>query len=123
MNVLICDDAAFMRMVLKRIVESNGITVIGEASNGVEAVSKYEELMPDVVTMDITMPELDGIGALKEIRKRHPDAQIIIVSAMGQQPYVVDAVKAGAVNFLVKPFKDEIVISTLLSVARQKQIN
>jgi two-component system chemotaxis response regulator CheY len=104
-TVLIVDDAAFMRMMLKKIFSENGYEVVGEAGNGKEAVEKYKELKPDIVTMDITMPEMDGITAVKEIKKIDPNARIIMCSAMGQQQMVIDAIKAGAKEFIVKPFQ------------------
>lgn len=114
-KVLIVDDAAFMRMSLKKIMVENGFEVIGEAENGKEAVTKYNELQPDIVTLDITMPEMDGITALKAIMKIDPEANVVIVSAMGQESYVREAVMAGAKNFIVKPFNKEHVIKVLNS--------
>jgi two-component system chemotaxis response regulator CheY len=115
-NVLIVDDAAFMRTSLKMMLERNGFTVVGEADNGAVAVQKYVELKPDVVTMDITMPVFDGIEATKKIKELDPKAKIIIVSAMGQEAYVRDAVLAGAKNFIVKPFKEDHVVKVLNSL-------
>jgi two-component system chemotaxis response regulator CheY len=112
-RVLIVDDAAFMRMMIKDILVRHGYEVVGEAADGVQAVEKYQELRPDVVTMDITMPEMDGIQALREIRNFDPDARVIICSAMGQQTLVVDAVQAGAIDFVVKPFHADRVIEAL----------
>jgi two-component system chemotaxis response regulator CheY len=112
-KVLIVDDAAFMRMLLKDIVTKAGFEVVGEASNGKEAVEKYKELKPDVVTMDITMPEMNGIEAVKEIKKMDPNANIIMVSAMGQQAMVIEAIQAGAKDFIVKPFQPARVIEAL----------
>lgn len=112
-KVLIVDDAAFMRIKLKDILEKNGYDVIGEAQNGNEAVIKYNELKPDVVTMDITMPEKDGVDALKEIKQADNDAIVLMCSAMGQQTMVMDAIRAGAVDFIVKPFDTERVIKAL----------
>ena len=112
-RVLIVDDAAFMRMLLKDIVTKAGFEVVGEASNGKEAVEKYKELKPDVVTMDITMPEMNGIEAVKEIKKIDPNANIIMVSAMGQQAMVIEAIQAGAKDFIVKPFQPARVIEAL----------
>ena len=113
MKILICDDAMFMRLMLKDMITKNGHEVIGEASNGIEAIEKYKELQPDLVTLDITMPIKDGIEALKEIIAYDKDAKVIMCSAMGQQPIVVEAVKGGAKDFLVKPFTPEIVGKTL----------
>lgn len=112
-KVLIVDDAAFMRGSLKLILEQNGFFVAGEASNGLEGIKLYRELHPDIVTMDITMPELDGIEAIKIIRQIDSNARIIVISAMGQESKVKDAVIAGAKGFIVKPFKSEFVIETL----------
>lgn len=112
-KVLIVDDAAFMRMMIKEILTKNGFTVVGEASDGAQAVEKYKELGPDLVTMDITMPEMDGITALKEIRKTDPNARIIMCSAMGQQAMVIDAIQAGAKDFIVKPFQADRVIEAI----------
>lgn len=112
-KVLIVDDAAFMRMMIKEILTKNGFTVVGEASDGVQAVEKYKELGPDLVTMDITMPEMDGITALKEIRKIDANARIIMCSAMGQQAMVIDAIQAGAKDFIVKPFQADRVIEAI----------
>ena len=115
-KVLIVDDAAFMRMLLKDIVTKAGFEVVGEAANGKEAVEKYKELKPDVVTMDITMPEMNGIEAVKEIKKIDPNANIIMVSAMGQQAMVIEAIQAGAKDFIVKPFQPARVIEALKKV-------
>ncbi|MDQ0285567.1 two-component system chemotaxis response regulator CheY [Desulfofundulus luciae] len=106
-RILVVDDAAFMRMMIKNIVTKNGYEVAGEAENGKQAVEKYAELKPDIVTMDITMPEMDGIEAVKAIRAVDPNASIIMVSAMGQQAMVMDAIQAGARDFIVKPFQQD----------------
>ena len=98
-KVLITDDTAFMRMTLKNVIEKNGFEVVGEAGDGEEAIAKYKELRPDLVTMDITMPKMDGITALKEIMKVDPNAKIIVCSAMGQKPMVIEALNAGAKDF------------------------
>ena len=112
-RVLIVDDAAFMRMSLKTILEKNGFQVVGEAENGSVAIKKYKELQPDIVTMDITMPEMDGIQALKEIRQFDSDSKVVMISALGQEVYVREAVMSGAKGFVVKPFKEDYVIQTL----------
>ena len=104
-RVLIVDDAAFMRMIVSDILKENGFDVAGEAGNGREAVERYAQLKPDLVTMDITMPEMDGIEAVKAIVGSDPDAKIIMVSAMGQQTLIVEALEAGACDFIVKPFQ------------------
>lgn len=116
-NVMIVDDAAFMRMKLKDILEKNGYTVVAEAQNGIEAVEKYKAEKPNLVTMDITMPEMDGVEALKEIKAFDPNAKILMCSAMGQQSMVMDAIRAGAVDFIVKPFDTERVIHALDKVS------
>lgn len=115
-RVLIVDDAAFMRMMLKDILTKNGLEVVGEAVNGQDAIEKYKELMPDVVTMDITMPEKDGITAVKEIKAAYPQANIIMCSAMGQQPMVLEAIQAGAKDFVVKPFNADRVMDSIKRV-------
>ena len=112
-RVLIVDDAQFMRMMLKNILTQNGHEVVGEASNGKEGIAKYEELKPDIVTLDITMPEMDGVTALKEIKAVDSSAKVIMCSAMGQQTMVLDAVKAGALDFVVKPFQPERVMEAM----------
>ncbi|MBS4193994.1 response regulator [Lederbergia citri] len=112
-RILIVDDAAFMRMMIKDILVKNGFEVVGEAVDGAQAVEKYNELKPDLVTMDITMPEMDGITALKEIKANDPAAKIIMCSAMGQQAMVIDAIQAGAKDFIVKPFQADRVIEAI----------
>jgi two-component system chemotaxis response regulator CheY len=110
--VLVVDDAAFMRMMIRDILAKEGYS-IHEAVNGRDAVEKYDELRPDLVTMDITMPELDGISALREIRAKDPSARVLMVSAMGQQRMIVEALEAGALDFLVKPFQPTKVLETV----------
>jgi len=112
-KVLIVDDAAFMRITLKTMLEKNEFEVIGEAPNGLEGVKKYAELKPDVVTMDITMPEMDGVASLKEIKKIDSGAKVVMISAMGQESMVKESILAGALGFLVKPFKEEDVVKVL----------
>lgn len=109
-RILIVDDAAFMRMMIKDILVKNGFDVVAEASDGAQAVEKFKEHSPDLVTMDITMPEMDGITALKEIKQIDPQAKIIMCSAMGQQSMVIDAIQAGAKDFIVKPFQADRVL-------------
>ncbi|ALM75347.1 response regulator [Thermococcus barophilus] len=104
-RILIVDDAAFMRMLLKRILTQAGHQIVGEASNGREAVEKYKQLKPDLVTMDIVMPEMDGITAVKEIMKIDPNAKIIMITAVGQEAKVMEALKSGAKGYIVKPFQ------------------
>ena len=115
-NILICDDAAFMRMMIKDILSKNGYNVAGEAENGAKAVEKYAELKPDLVLMDITMPEMDGIQALKKIKESDPSALVIMCSAMGQQAMVIESIQAGAKDFIVKPFQADRVIAAVKKV-------
>ncbi|MBU5429338.1 response regulator [Kineothrix sp. MSJ-39] len=115
-NILICDDAAFMRMMIKDILTKNGYNVVGEAENGLKAVEKYTETKPDLVLMDITMPEMDGIQALKKIKELDPSAMVIMCSAMGQQAMVIESIQAGAKDFIVKPFQADRVIEAVKKV-------
>ena len=115
-NILICDDAAFMRMMIKDILTKNGYNVVGEAENGAKAVEKYAELKPDLVLMDITMPEMDGIAALKAIKASDAGATVIMCSAMGQQAMVIESIQAGAKDFIVKPFQADRVIEAVKKV-------
>jgi len=103
-TVLICDDAVFMRTMVGDILQKAGFEVIGEAETGAQAIEKYKQLRPDLVTMDIVMPEMGGIDAVREIRKHDPSARVLMCSAMGQQALVVEAIQAGAKDFVVKPF-------------------
>ena len=112
-RVLVVDDADFMRYAIKTILYKNNFTVVGEAQNGRIAVEKYRELKPDIVTMDITMPEMSGIDALKNIIEIDPKAKVVIMSAMGQEIMVREAIAFGAKSFIIKPFKEEQVIKTL----------
>ncbi len=112
-SVMIVDDAAFMRMMLKDVLTKNGYTVVGEAENGAVSVDKYMDLKPNLTIMDITMPEMDGLQAVKEIRKRDSQARIIMCSAMGQQAMVIEAIQSGAKDFVVKPFQAERVIEAV----------
>ena len=119
MKVLIVDDALFMRKMLSDILKKEGFEVCGEAENGKEALERYQELKPDLVTMDIVMPkmeEIDGIGAVKEIMKVDPQAKIIMVSAMGQHALVVEAIQAGARDFIIKPFQPSRVVEAIRRV-------
>ena len=115
-KILIVDDAAFMRMMIKDILTKNGYEVVAEAANGVEAVELYKSHQPDLVTMDITMPEMDGIEAVKQIKAVNPAAKVIMCSAMGQQSMVMDAIKAGAKDFIVKPFKADRVLEAVKKI-------
>ncbi|KRE98417.1 two-component system response regulator [Paenibacillus sp. Soil766] len=112
-KILIVDDAAFMRMMLKDILTKGGHDVVGEAENGLVAIQKYQELKPDIVTMDITMPEMEGVEAVREIRKKDANAKIVMCSAMGQQGMVVQAIQAGAKDFIVKPFQGDRVLDAI----------
>lgn len=116
-TVLITDDAAFMRMQLKDYITKLGHEVIGESENGKDAIEKCKELQPDLITMDITMPEMDGVEAVKEIKKINADVKIIMCSAMGQQSMVLDAIQAGASDFIIKPFNFERIKEALDKIA------
>jgi len=115
-KVLIVDDAAFMRMALKSMLVKNGFEVVAEAENGAVGVQKYMECHPDIVTMDITMPTMDGISALREIKAYDPNAKVVMVSALGQEPYIKAAIMLGAKYFIVKPFKEDNVVEILNKV-------
>ena len=115
-NILICDDAAFMRMMIKDILTKNGYNIVGEAENGAKAVEKYAELKPDLVLMDITMPEMDGIEALKKIKAADANASIIMCSAIGQQAMVIESIQSGAKDFIVKPFQADRVLEAVQKV-------
>lgn len=115
-NILVCDDAAFMRMMIKDILTKNGYNVVAEAENGQKAVEKFNETKPDLVLMDITMPEMDGIQALKKIREMDSSAAVIMCSAMGQQAMVIEAIQSGAKDFIVKPFQAERVLEAVKKV-------
>lgn len=112
-NILIVDDAAFMRMMIKDILSKNGFNVIGEAENGLRAIEKYKELNPDLVIMDITMPEMDGIQSVKQIKGLNASAKVIMCSAMGQQAMVIESIQAGARDFIVKPFQADRVVEAV----------
>ena len=115
-RVLIVDDAAFMRMRIKDILTKGGYEIAAEAENGAKAVEKYKEVSPDLVLMDITMPEMDGIQAVKAIRSVDPNAKIVMCSAMGQQAMVIESIQAGAKDFIVKPFQPERVLEAVKKV-------
>lgn len=115
-TVLICDDAIFMRTMVGDILQQAGFEIIGEAETGVQAVEKYRQLRPDLVTMDIVMPKRSGIDAVKRILAEHPSACIVMCSALGQESLVMEALQAGARDFIVKPFKPDSVIATLKKV-------
>lgn len=116
-RVLIVDDAAFMRISIKNMLIKHGFEICGEAENGDVAVQKFTELSPDIVTMDITMPEKDGLASLKEILAVNPNANVIMVSAMGQENMVREAILAGAKGFIVKPFKEETLLNALNNIS------
>ena len=115
-RVLIADDASFMRQMIREIIEEEGYEVVGEATNGIEAVEQFAELSPDLVTMDIVMPKCSGIDAVKDIMKNDPNARVVMCSALGQESLVKEALQAGARDFIVKPFKPENVIATLKKI-------
>ncbi len=115
-RVLIVDDAAFMRMMIKDILSKNGYEIVGEAENGAKAIEKWQELHPDLTTIDITMPEMDGITAVKEIKKLDTNAKVIMCSAMGQQAMVIEAIQSGARDFIVKPFQPDRVLEAIRKV-------
>ena len=114
-KILLVDDAAFMRMMIKDTLTKNGYTDIEEATDGQQAVEKYKECKPDLVIMDITMPNMDGLEALKIIKANDPNAVIVMCSAMGQEAMVVEAIKNGAKDFIVKPFKPDRILKTVTS--------
>jgi two-component system chemotaxis response regulator CheY len=114
--VLVCDDAIFMRTMISDILSGAGYDVVGEAESGVQAIARYAELRPDLVTMDIVMPDMGGIEAVREIIKADPDAKILMCSAMGQQALVVEAIQAGAKDFVVKPFQPSRVLEAVQRV-------
>lgn len=115
-RILVVDDAKFMRVMIKDILTSGNYEVVGEAENGAEAVALYQSLKPDLVTMDITMPEMDGIAALKAIRQLDPQARVIMCTAMGQKSLVIESIQAGACDFVVKPFQKERVLQSVAKV-------
>lgn len=115
-KILLVDDAAFMRKVIKDALTKNGYTDLHEAVDGMDAVEKYEELKPDLVIMDITMPNMDGLEALKAIRGKNSNANVVMCSAMGQESMVIDAIQSGAKDFIVKPFKPDRILKTVSSI-------
>ncbi len=117
-RILIVDDAKFMRLTLTNILKKANHEIVGEADNGRTAVEMYREFQPDLVTMDVTMPEMSGIEAVKEIRREFPDAKIIMCSAMGQQRMVVEAIETGAKDFIVKPFDEHRVLDAINRVLK-----
>ena len=115
-KIMLVDDAAFMRMMLKKALTESGYSDFVEAQDGADAVRKYEEETPDMVIMDITMPNMDGLQALKKIREMDPNAKVVMCTAMGQESMVVDAIKSGAKDFIVKPFDSERIVQTVNSI-------
>jgi two-component system chemotaxis response regulator CheY len=115
-TVLVCDDAIFMRTMITDILNQAGYDIVGEAESGAQAVQRYRELKPDLVTMDIVMPDMGGIEAVREIIKHDPDAKVLMCSAMGQQALVVEAIQAGAKDFVVKPFQPSRVLEAVQRV-------
>lgn len=118
-TVLVVDDAIFMRTTIKRMLEEHQFEVTGEATNGLEAIEMYRKLLPDVVTMDITMPGMTGIDAVKGIIAEYPDAKIVMVTALGQQKLIVDALESGAKDFITKPFNPDQIVQVLLNVTAE----
>ncbi|MCL1809352.1 MAG: response regulator [Clostridiales bacterium] len=112
-KILIVDDASFMRMMIKDALQKNGYDDLHEAADGAQAVEKYDEINPDIVFMDITMPNMDGLEALKAIKGKHPEAIVVMCSAMGQESMVIEAIKTGARDFIVKPFKPDRIMKAL----------
>ena len=115
-TVLVCDDAIFMRTMISDILTQAGFEIVGEAESGLQAVEKFRQLKPDLVTMDIVMPDMGGIDAVREICKADPDAKVLMCSAMGQQALVVEAIQAGAKDFVVKPFQPSRVLEAVQRV-------
>ncbi len=115
-KILCVDDAAFMRKVIKDTLSKNGYTDIYEAVDGADAVEKYNEIQPDLVIMDITMPNMDGLEALKAIRAKNSNANVVMCSAMGQEAMVIDAIQSGAKDFIVKPFKPDRIMKTVTTI-------
>jgi len=120
LRILIADDALFMRNMLREIFVKAGFQVVGEAANGVEAIERYHELRPDLVTMDIVMPLKSGIEALQQITREDPDARVVMCSALGQEALVIEAVHAGAKDFIVKPFMEERVLDVVRRVTKSQ---
>ena len=119
-RILVVDDAAFARLQLKMVFEQNGAVVVGEAANGKECLMQYDILKPDLVTMDITMPDMDGITALKLLKEKHPEAKVVMCSAISQPDKFIQCIEAGASDFIVKPYKSEKIISILQALDKNK---
>jgi two-component system, chemotaxis family, chemotaxis protein CheY len=120
-RVLIVDDLSFIKLLIRDTLEKTGFEVVGEASNGIEAIELYRKLKPDVVLMDITMPRMDGIQALQEIIKYDKNAKVIMCSALGQQRLIIQSIQYGAKDFIVKPFKQERIVGAIKKVLNQQQ--
>lgn len=120
-KILIADDSAYARSILKDLLLRNGYDVVGEAENGKEAIVMYEKLKPDLITLDIMMPEMSGIQALKEIKEQYPEAVVVMGAAMGQQNLVVDAMRSGAAEFYIKPVQAEKVVEAVEKALHQSQ--
>jgi two-component system chemotaxis response regulator CheY len=120
-RVLVADDASFMRQMIRDIIEPEGYEVVGEASDGVDVVEKFRQLQPDVVMMDIVMPKRSGIDAVKSIMDVDPTARVVMCSALGQEALVMEAIQAGAKDFIVKPFKPDAVVATLAKVLEKSE--
>lgn len=115
MKVLICDDSTFMRQIITTVLNQSDCEIVGEARNGLECIEKYKELTPDLILMDVTMPEMDGLSALKELKKINKNVKVIICSSMGQEPIVKEAIQNGAADFIVKPFQKERILEVIHS--------
>lgn len=115
-KIMLVDDAAFMRMMIKKALSDSGYSDFVEAQDGAEAVQKYEEEKPDMVIMDITMPNMDGLQALKKIKENDPNARVVMCTAMGQESMVVEAIKSGAKDFVVKPFDAQRIVQTVSDI-------
>lgn len=118
-RIMIVDDSGFMRMMIKAVLQKGDYEIAAEAENGAIAIEKYREVRPDLVLLDITMPEINGIDALRRIKAEFPDVKAIMVSAMGQKPLVTEAIRAGASDFVIKPFLEEKVLMTIENVLKQ----
>ena len=112
-NVLVVDDAMFVRHTIRNMLEAHGHTVAGEADNGITALERYEEVKPDIVLLDITMPDMGGIEVLKKLKEKDPKVKVVMCSSMGQQSMIANAIQEGAVDFVIKPFKEEQVIAAI----------
>lgn len=119
-KILIAEDSAYMRSILKDLLLRNGYDVTGEAENGREALELYEKLKPDIVTLDIMMPEMSGIQALKELKESYPDSRVLMSASMGQQNLVVEAIRAGASDFFIKPVQAEKVVEAIERALHQR---